>query len=255
MAVLPETTLQLSGNPVSVIPLEAISNAASASDPLGLSSTATDYYQLSDTAVWIRASISASSDSIFEVNNDLFLKKPLVAGDAWKVEPDVDYAAMIQSMGSSSDIKINSSSFSVSCKKFVIGTEEVTLFGGQHDAVRVDQVVDIAITMSISDPTNASNTMAVTEHLTGTDKMYLVKDTGEVMEGQEMTMMESMKGVSDSVNISLDENVTSVGTLTLVAFSTASAVLPKVKSVAGKLPMTFAEKCRAVANGVASLIK
>ena len=253
ITVLPTTTLQLSGSPVSVVPMQAVST--SVNDPFGLSSTMTDFLQSSDTAVWIKASKSSSSDSIFEVDNDIFLKKPLVAGDVWKVEPDVDYAAMIQSIGSSSNIKVNSSAVSVNAKKFVIGAEEETLFGGQHDAVRVDEVLDVTITMSISDPTNASNTMAVTEHLTGTDKVYFVKDTGQVIEDQEMTMTESMKGISDGVTISLDENVTSVGTVTLTAFSTASAVLPKAKSIAGKLPRTFAEKCRAVANGVATLIK
>jgi hypothetical protein len=251
MTVLPACTLQLSGSPVPVIPLQAVSNS---NDPLA-GSTMTQFYQSGDTAILVKASKTPTSDSIIEVKNGEFLKKPLVAGDAWVVEPDPNYTAILQSMAGNPSIKIDSSTISVDSKKIVVGAEKKTMFGGQHDMVRVDQVFDISISMSISDPTNANNKMAVTERITGTMKMHLVKDTGEAMEDEDLTVTESMKGVSDGVAISDDESISTVGTVMLVSFSTGSAALPKKQSVAGKLPETFVEKCRAIARGVAILVR
>ncbi len=198
---------------------------------------------------------NSSSDSIIEVNNDLFLKKPLVAGDAWEFNPGSDYTAQITAMMNSPDVKVNSSNISVDSKKIVVGSEQIAILGGQHNAVRVDGVIDISITLSISDPTDANNTMTITEHVTGTAIIHLVKDTGTAVADEDVTIAETMKGVSDGESISLNENLTTAGTLTLVTFSTATAPQPKTKTAARKLPQTFVERCRAIAHDLAYLIK
>jgi hypothetical protein len=94
----------------------------------------TRYFEKSTDAVYLRA-IKMDYGNIIEVKNPVYLKIPLVVGDRWEAQPEIDMGSIMENeLDISGDIELD-----MKCMLYVIGKEAMNWKGNNLETVRLDE--------------------------------------------------------------------------------------------------------------------
>jgi hypothetical protein len=193
---------------MNIVGNESISLSSGSYDVLYTSETdgTSRYFEVTDAAILLRAIRTSDMSEIAEVKNPTFIKIPLVVGDQWETEPEVDYSQFT----SISD-GIGSIDLTMKCKMFVLGNEDITWKSAQTSTVVLQERALITGKITPGQGMTGSININVTADI----KMYLKKDVGIVK--QDMTMVMSMNGTisaqGQSAKITMNANVESTMSL------------------------------------------
>jgi hypothetical protein len=195
-----------------------------------LSTSETDgtsrYFQVSDTAVIIRAIKMSSMSSPAEVKDPVFLRKPLIVGDKWQSQPSVDYNQMLGASGFSS---LGTIDITTKCLIFVLGTENIS-WNGSTSTMALQERASIIGKINVNE-SGATGTININftldARLNLKENVGLVKQT-MVLKG---TMNGSISAEGQSASLSMDMTMNT--TLTLDTYNVTASGLhtaPALKS-------------------------
>jgi hypothetical protein len=164
------------------------------------------YFQISDTAVVIRAILMEGMSEPMEVKNPVFLRRPLIVGDKWQTQPSADLAELTSDLGESG---ISNMNLTTNCMLFVLGGENV----GSQPTVAVQERAEVSGTININD--QEGTTGSITLNFTMDLKLDLGENIGIVR--QTGTMQGTMSGsiTSEGTTMTISLNVTANQTLML----------------------------------------
>ena len=92
------------------------------------------YFEKSTDAIYLRA-IQMDYGNIIEVKNPVYLKIPLVVGDRWETQPEIDMESLMEDeVDISGDINMD-----MKCMFYVIGKEVMNWKGENVETVRLDE--------------------------------------------------------------------------------------------------------------------
>jgi hypothetical protein len=154
------------------------------------------YLEKNSTGVYVRA-IMGENEQIIEIDNPAFIKSPLVVGDRWEVDPQMDISQLneFDFMG---DGNVSAKSIFI-----VVGKEVKTWNGSNYNTIRLDQRSEVSFALNVNE---GGMKVSVNMNVQVTTKYNLIKDIGiafEVMdahftESASMSYMgESYSGTAD----------------------------------------------------------
>ncbi len=106
----------------------------------------TRYFEKASDAIYLRA-IKLGYDNIVEVKNPVYLKVPLVVGDKWEAQPEIDMESLMEgSLDISGDISMD-----MKCVMYVIGKEEINWKGDNVETIRLDERAQAKATINVEE--------------------------------------------------------------------------------------------------------
>jgi hypothetical protein len=168
----------------------------------------TRYFQVSDTAVIIRAILMDGMTSPMEVKNPVFIRKPLIVGDKWQSQPSVDYNQFLSQSGMSGgniDLTLN-------CLIFVLGKENITWKNATTNTLALQERAVITGKIDISE-SGAGGTLNI--NFTLDARLNLKENVGLVKQAMTLngTMSGNISGGGENVSLSMNINLNSTVTL------------------------------------------
>ncbi len=167
------------------------------------------YFEKKDDGVYFKAFTSEMGDTI-EVKNPMFIKKPLIVGESWETQPSID----LNSMLTDNDFNLSGEEIeaSISCKMYVIGTEDITWKSGNVSPIRLDQRSEASISIPLSDE---EVTGKMDMNLKITSVIYLLENVGVIEQDMDMDMIVNASGSSGGQTGSINVNIKIKGDLIL----------------------------------------
>ncbi len=171
------------------------------------------YFQVSDTAVIIRAILMEGMSSPVEVTNPVFLRKPLIVGDEWQSQPTVDFNQLLSQLGMSDMGSVN---MTIKCLIFVLGKENISWNGSTTSALALEERASVVGTIDVND---GGATGSININFTLDSRLDLKEDIGLVQNA--MILKGTMSGtISDEgESASLSMNLSMNSTLSLDSYS------------------------------------
>jgi hypothetical protein len=175
------------------------------------------YFQVSDSAVLVRAIKNSGLSTIAEVKDPVYLRRPLKAGDKWKAQPTIDYNDLISNEGyNPSDFNLT-----INCGLFVVGTENVQLVNRMVSTVRLDERAEFNGTMNVNED-GATGRLSI--NMTMDIKLNLLKDTGIVSQLIKINakVTGSISDANGKMSVNFNVNLNEVATLDEALFPVIS---------------------------------
>jgi hypothetical protein len=137
--------------------------------------------------------------NIVEVKNPVFLKIPLVVGDRWETQPEIDMESMMQEqIDFSGDINLD-----MKCMIYVIGKEDVNWKGNNVETVRLDERAQAKAKINIEEDGvkgTMSFDMQIMLNLNYLEGIGLIRQKSNLS----LTMAGSFSGDGEKITINLD---------------------------------------------------
>jgi hypothetical protein len=165
------------------------------------------YFQVTDTAVFLRAMYLNDSSDLVEVKNPLFIKNTLVVGDKWQTQPNIDVNSLISKLSQFgvSGIKIN-----VKSKIFVLGKEFIDIYGLRVPTIALQERVEMTGSITF----NGLYTGTLNMNAIADIQLNLEKDTGIVRQvsviNENADGNLKYAGTSGNIKINLTINQTAI---------------------------------------------
>jgi hypothetical protein len=139
------------------------------------------YLEKTTSGVYVRA-IMGENEQIIEIENPAFIKSPLVVGDKWEVDPQMDISELneFDFMG---DGSVNSKSIFI-----VVGKEVKTWNGTSYNTIRLDQRSEVSFSLNLNED---GMRVSVSMNVQVTTKYNLIKDIGIAFEVMDVHFTES----------------------------------------------------------------
>lgn len=185
------------------------------------------YFQVSDTAVVIRAILMSGMTSPIEVKNPVFLRKPLIVGDEWQSQPSVDFNQLLSQSGMSG---LGSVNITIKCLIFVIGNEDITWNSATASTLALEERASVVGTINVNEE---GVTGTININFTLDTRLNLKENVGLVKQAMVLkgTMGGNLAGGGESLSLSM--NVTENATVTLDSYNVTASGLhraPALKS-------------------------
>ncbi len=161
------------------------------------------YYEKNNDGVYFKAFTSELGE-IVEVENPVFIKKPLVVGDSWEAQPTVDLNAGLGN-GELDDFLDGDIDATINCKMYVIGIENINWNGGSVSPIRMDQRAEANVSVPFNQDGGSGT---INMNLKMTAILHLLEDIGVIKQDTDMDMVinasVSMEGQKFSMNMDLN---------------------------------------------------
>jgi hypothetical protein len=192
------------------------------------------YFQVTDTALCLRAIKSSSSSSIIEATNSVYLRKPLIVGAKWKSMPEVDLSEIFSETGYTG----SSAGVELKCSLFVIGKENITWKSQNKETLVVQERAQVKGPVIIDDN---GTTGTINIDVTLDMKMNLLKDVGIIYEKATIAVKMSGTITDMGYQIGLNMNATMVQDLTLDQYNVVATSLPETKSAKANNSISYSK--------------
>jgi hypothetical protein len=164
------------------------------------------YLEKTSSGVYVRA-IMGENEQIIEIDNPAFIKSPLVVGDKWEVDPQMDISELneFESMSAGGG-DINAKSMFI-----VVGKEVKTWKGASYNTIRLDQRSEVSFSLNLN---RDGMRISVSMNVQVTTKYNLIEDIGIAFEVMDVHFTESAsmsfmgESYSGSADITMDGNYT-----------------------------------------------
>lgn len=104
------------------------------------------YFEKATDAIYLRA-IQLDYGNIIEVKNPVYLKIPLVVGDKWETQPEIDLENLLKDeAGVTGDMNLD-----MKCKIYVIGREVINWKGDDTETIRLDERAQAKAKMNVDE--------------------------------------------------------------------------------------------------------
>ena len=143
------------------------------------------YYEKTSDAVYCRA-FKVDGSEILEVKNPVFIKKPLVVGDSWEIQPSISLETEMEV--EDLDFSLGEGTSLIKCKIYVIGEESVSWNGQNALPVRLDERVEASFTFPVNEP-GFSGKVEINVELMNI--IYLLENVGMIKQEMAMTAKSS----------------------------------------------------------------
>jgi hypothetical protein len=198
LSILPEQNVILQSGTYSLFPVVEYSGD-------GVYDTSR-YYMKDTQCVYVKA-LKLSDGSFTEINNSIFLKSSLVAGDSWESTPQMNITQIVQAQSGLGDPGSNLQS-TANAKSFVVGHEVIDLPIGVRNTVRLEQANDISVTGSVISEGVSVNMKMSAKVAT----IYnLIADTGVVHQSASGTINITASAQGETVTINMKINEYTLG--------------------------------------------
>jgi len=158
----------------------------------------TRYFEKSTDAIYLKA-IQMDYGSIVEVKNPVYLKTPLVVGDRWETQPEIDMESMMQEqVDFSGDINLD-----MKCVIYVIGKEAMNWKGNNVETVRLDERAQAKAQINVEEDGvkgTMSFDMQIMLNLNYLEGVGLISQKSNLS----LTMTGSFSGEGEKITINLD---------------------------------------------------
>lgn len=158
----------------------------------------TRYFEKSSDAIYLRA-IKMGSGSIIEVKNPVYLKIPLVVGERWETQPEIDMESLMEDqVDISGDINMD-----MKCMLYVIGKEGMNWKGDNVETVRLDERAQAKASISVEED-GIKGTMSfdlqITLNLNYLEGVGLISQKSNLS----LTMTGSFSGEGEKITLNID---------------------------------------------------
>ena len=190
--------------------------------------------------------------NIMTVTNPVFIRNPLIVGDKWKTEPAIDMNMIMSEMPFDGDVTTDLNSMI-----YVIGAETKTIDSSPIETIRLDQLAEAKIKMTVND-NNEGYTLkgSMTIVMKLKNKINLAEDIGTVYQDSEydITGSGSFSMAGQSFSVSMEINADGIYTLDYYFIGSNNNIeSPQLKSA--KVPDKTYSKNNAVDNIMKGAIK
>jgi hypothetical protein len=156
------------------------------------------YFEKSTDAIYLRA-IKIDYGDIIEVKNPVYLKIPLVVGDRWETQPEIDMERVLEEQADiSGDVNLD-----MKCMIYVIGMETMNWKGDNVETVRLDERAQAKAKMNVEED-GIKGTMSFDIQI----MLYLnyLEGVGPISQKSNLslTMSGSFSGEGEKLTINLD---------------------------------------------------
>jgi hypothetical protein len=159
------------------------------------------YFEKTASTVNLRAINNLDgSDNLIEVKNPCYIKMPLVVGDKWVAQPQIDN----QLLSTIEDIDI--SNLQIKCNFYVIGKENIIWKGQSTETIRIEERAEISGKAAYDDEKiNVSATIMITLNLCKNIGVIMQKEDLNVTTSGDVKMNMNVKSNIALTNYSLNE--------------------------------------------------
>lgn len=161
------------------------------------------YFEKTNSGVNLRAMKNAFDSNITEIKNPIYIKNPLVVGDKWETQPEIDQS-LLEGYG---DMDI--SNLKMNCKLFVVGKENMQWKGNTVQTLKLDERAEVTGSINYSE---GGYSGVINLSIRMTINLNLLKDVGII--SQKMDIQFNISGL-----VKMELNVVSTLTLTDYSFS------------------------------------
>jgi hypothetical protein len=246
LKVLPLRPIPLPSGTVSLYPVVDYTNMQSQ-----ITSDTSRFFMKDAAAVYVKA-LKLSDGSYMEVENPIYIKSSLEAGDSWETAPRMDMTKLAQSQ-ISSGVTMSNMTMSAKAKFFVVGMEQVSVPIGVRNAVRLEQASEISMTGNGSTQ-GVAFTMNVGANLSCV--YHFLADTGIIQQNLTGPLGITISAQGSTVTIVMTFNRCQLG---LESVSFGGAAVAMTKRAADGEPVKFTspeqEKYWIISQAVAAMVR
>ncbi len=156
------------------------------------------YFDKASDAIYLRA-IKIGSGNIIEVKNPVYLKIPLVVGDRWEAQPEIDMESMMEDqVDISGDINLE-----MKCMLYVIGKEVINWKSENVETVRLDERAQAKATINVEEDGikgTMSFDMQIMLNLNYLEGIGLISQKSNIS----LTMSGSFSGEGEKITLNID---------------------------------------------------
>ncbi len=158
------------------------------------------YFEKTTDAIYLRA-IQLGHSDIIEVKNPVYLKIPLVVGDKWETQPEIDLENFMEEVVDiSGDLDLE-----MRCKIYVIGKEIINWKGDNIETVRLDERAQAKAKMNVNEDGvkgSMSFDMQITLYLNHLEGVGLVSQKSSLS----LSMTGSFSGEGEKLTFNMNLN-------------------------------------------------
>lgn len=180
------------------------------------------YLEKANDAIYLRA-IQLGYDNIIEVKNPVYLKIPLVVGDRWETQPEIDMESLMEgSVDFSGDISLD-----MKCVIYVIGKETINWKGDNVETVRLDERAQAKATITVNESGVKGSMildMQITLYLNYLEGVGLINQDFNIS----LTMTGSFSGEGEKLTLNMD--LDTEGNYILASYNFNSGKSAKIES-------------------------
>lgn len=185
------------------------------------------YFEKATDAIYLRA-IQLDYGDIIEVKNPVYLKIPLVVGDKWETQPEVNLENLMKDeAGVAGDMNLD-----MKCKIYVIGKEIINWNDDDIETIRLDERAQAKAKMNVDEDGvsgSMSFDMQITLYLNYLDGVGLIRQKSNLS----LSMTGSFSGEGEKLTLNMDMDSEGNYILTSYHFSNEKSTTLN-KSLAGK---------------------
>ena len=168
------------------------------------------YFEKATDAIYLRA-IQLNYGDIIEVKNPVYLKIPLVVGDEWETQPEIDSENFMEDEAIvSGDMNID-----LKCKIYVIGKEITNWKGDNEETIRLDERAQAKAKMNVDEDGvrgSMSFDLQITLYLNYLEGVGLIRQKSDLS----LTMKGSFSGEGEKLTLNMEMD--SDGDYTLTSY-------------------------------------
>ena len=180
------------------------------------------YFEKTDNAIYLRA-IEMDYGSIIEVKNPVYLKIPLVVGDKWETQPEIDMERILEEEAAiSGDVNMD-----MKCIIYVIGKETVNWKGNNVETIRLDERAQAKAKIDVEEE-GVKGSMSLDIQIT----LYLnyLEGVGMISQKYELSLSVSGSFSGEGEKLTLNINMDSEGNYILSSYNFSSEKSAKINS-------------------------
>lgn len=156
------------------------------------------YFEKASDAIYLRA-IRLGYDDIIEVKNPVYLKVPLVVGDQWETQPEIDMENLMEgTVDISGDMSLD-----MKCVIYVVGREAINWQGDNVETVRLDERAQAKATINVEEDGvkgSMSLDMQITLYLNYLEGVGLISQKSNIS----LTMTGSFSGEGEKLTLKME---------------------------------------------------